>query len=137
MKRIVAALAFALLAGGHAGAATTADGVAAYGLGLKQRNGIGMPVDLAGARAAFARAAGAGVPAAMFTLAQMLAAGEGGPRDDAGARRWIAQAAEQEYPEALQQLAMEEPDPVRKDDLMRAAAHALEHRAHEGRGPGY
>jgi TPR repeat protein len=69
-------------------------------------------------------------PAAMFLLAHMLAEGEGGVRDTAAARRWLERAAELEYPEALQELALNEPDPQRADALMRAAAHALAHRAH-------
>nr|WP_314544355.1 hypothetical protein [uncultured Massilia sp.] len=108
--------------------------------GLKQRNGVGVPRDATAARAALERAAAGGVPAAMFTLAQMQMAGEGGARDEAAAQRWIARAAQVEYPEALQELAMRamrEPDPVRAGELMREAAHALQHRVHEGRGPGY
>lgn len=71
-----------------------------------------------------------GEPAAMFLLAHMLADGEGGARDTAAARSWLARAAELDYPEALQELALSEPDPQRADALMRAAAHALAHRAH-------
>jgi TPR repeat protein len=73
-----------------------------------------------------------GEPAAMFLLAHMLAEGEGGVRDAAGARAWLERAAELEYPEALQELALSESDPQRADALMRAAAHALAHRAHAG-----
>jgi TPR repeat protein len=72
----------------------------------------------------------AGAPAAMFLLAHMLAEGEGGPRDAAAARAWLERAAEADYPEALQELALAEPDPQRAESLMRAAAHALAHRAH-------
>lgn len=114
-----------------------AQDVAAYQLGLKQRNGIGLPADAAAARTSFECAAASGVPAAMFMLAQMQAAGEGGARNGEAARRWIARAAELEYPEALQELALKETDPQRAAQLMREAAHALQHRAHEGRGPGY
>ena len=71
-----------------------------------------------------------GEPAAMFLLAHMLADGEGGPRDAAAARAWLERAAELDYPEALQELALGEPDPQRAASLMRAAAHALAHRAH-------
>ncbi len=71
-----------------------------------------------------------GEPAAMFLLAHMLADGEGGPRDAAAARAWLERAADLAYPEALQELALNEPDPQRADALMRAAAHALAHRAH-------
>ncbi|WP_296945684.1 hypothetical protein [uncultured Massilia sp.] len=126
-------------AAGWAGAHDTAApaGVASYLRGLQLRNGLGMPADAAAARRALDAAARAGVPAAMFTLAQMLAAGEGGARDEAAARMWIMRAAELDYPEALQEQAMREPDSRRQADLLRAAAHALEHRAHERRGPGY
>ena len=72
----------------------------------------------------------AGEPAAMFLLAHMLADGEGGARDAAAARAWLERAAALDYPEALQELALAEPDPQRADELMRAAAHALAHRAH-------
>ncbi|SDD17721.1 hypothetical protein SAMN05428966_103389 [Massilia sp. PDC64] len=72
----------------------------------------------------------AGEPAAMFLLAHMLAEGEGGTRDEAAARGWLERAAALDYPEALQELALNEPDPQRADALMRAAAHALAHRAH-------
>ncbi|MCS0632089.1 SEL1-like repeat protein [Telluria mixta] len=71
-----------------------------------------------------------GEPHAMFLLAHMLADGEGGPPDRVAARAWLERAAELEYPEALQELALNEPDPERADALMRAAAHALAHRAH-------
>jgi TPR repeat protein len=75
-------------------------------------------------------AAEAGDPAAMFLLAHMLADGEGGAQDGDAARAWLERAAALEYPEALQELALNEPDPQRADALMRAAAHALAHRAH-------
>lgn len=140
MKRAgtVAAIALALACGPAAadGPAPSA-GVASYLLGLQLRNGLGMPADTAAARRRLDEAARAGVPAAMFTLAQMLAAGEGGPPDEALARTWIARAAELEYPEALQEQALRETDPRRQAELLRAAAHALQHRAHENRGPGY
>lgn len=71
-----------------------------------------------------------GEPAAMFLLAHMLADGEGGAPDAAAAHAWLARAAALDYPEALQELALGEPDPQRADALMRAAAHALAHRAH-------
>jgi len=69
----------------------------------------------------------------MFVLAHMLADGEGGPPDAAAARAWLQEAAERDYPEALQERALTEPDPQRADTLMRAAAHALAHRAHAAR----
>jgi len=134
MKRVLAAALLVLACGP---AAWAADAVGTYQLGLKLRNGIGMPADAAAARRSLDTAARAGVPAAMFTLAQMLAAGEGGARDEAAARVWIARAAEVEYPEALQELALRERDPARAAELMREAAHALQHRAIEGRGPGF
>jgi TPR repeat protein len=141
MKRgpVLVALLAALLA---ALTAQAADGlppqaVAAWELGLKQRNGIGMAADAVAARASFQQAAQDGVPAAMFMLAQMQAAGEGGVRDPGGAGRWIERAAQMEYPEALQELALQERDPERAGELLREAAHALEHRVHERRGAGY
>jgi TPR repeat protein len=130
------AVALLLLALAPAGAAD-ADAVRAYQRGLALRNGIGMAADAAAARRALDAAARAGVPAAMFTLAQMLAAGEGGARDEAASRAWIGRAAQAEYPEALQELALRETDPVQAAQLMREAAHALRHRAIERRGPGY
>jgi TPR repeat protein len=132
VKRLLLALSLLALAG-----PAPAQDVAAYQLGLKQRNGIGAPADAAAARRSFEASAASGVPAAMFMLAQMQAAGEGGARNEAAARRWIAQAAQLEYPEALQELALNEKDPQRAGELMREAAHALQHRAHEKRGPGY
>lgn len=137
MKRLLAAslLMAAVLARAADGLPPQA--LADWQRGLKQRNGLGVPRDAAAARAAFERAAAAGVPAAMFTLAQMQMAGEGGARDEGAAQRWIVRAAQMEYPEALQELALREPDPVRAGELMREAAHALQHRVREGRGPGY
>ena len=119
------------------GPAWGGDAVSAYELGLQQRNGIGVARDEAAARDSFAQAAAGGVPAAMFMLAQMLAAGEGGARDEPAASGWIERAAELEYPEALQELALRERDPRRAAELLREAAHALQHRAHEGRRAGY
>jgi TPR repeat protein len=86
--------------------------------------------DADAARRRLQQRAEGGEPAAMFLLAHMLADGEGGPPDAAGARVWLERAAELEYPEALQELALNEPDPERAEALMRAAAHALAHRAH-------
>ena len=100
---------------------------------LAVRNGMGAPADPAAGRRCLRQLAQTGEPAAMFLLAQMLMDGDGGPRDDAAARAWLERAAELDYPEALQALALAEPDPVRSDGLMRAAAHALAHRAHEAR----
>jgi TPR repeat protein len=86
------------------------------------------------ARRRLQQRAEAGEPAAMFLLAHMLADGEGGARDAEAARAWLEKAAELEYPEALQELALAEPDPQRAESLMRAAAHALAHRAHAAGG---
>ncbi|MFK3737897.1 hypothetical protein [Massilia sp. TN1-12] len=136
-KGLLAATLLVAASLAHAADGLPPRALADWELGLKQRNGLGMPADAAAARAAFARAAAGGVPAAMFTLAQMQMAGEGGARDEAAAQRWIALAAQLEYPEALQELALCEPDPVRAAQLLREAAHALQHRVREGRGPGY
>jgi TPR repeat protein len=94
----------------------------------------GRPTDAAAARRCLQREAERGEPAAMFLLAHMLADGEGGARDAEAARAWLEKAAELEYPEALQELALAEPDPQRAESLMRAAAHALAHRAHAAGG---
>ena len=130
-KRLAAALLVAIPA---VAAAAQPESLAAYESGLKARNGIGMAADAAGARRALETAAQGGVPAAMFVLAQMLAAGEGGARDEAAARRWLERAAELDYPEALQELALAETDPRRAAELLRAAGHVLQHRAREGAG---
>jgi TPR repeat protein len=137
-----------LLAAAPVAAQSVADGAqAAYRLGLAYRNGScsdgnsngnsegsggGHCVarDPALALRWLGRAAEGGVPAAMFILAHMLAEGEGTAPDAAAARRWLAAAAQAEYPEALQELAMEERDPVRAAELLREAAHAMQHRAH-------
>jgi len=148
--RFVLLLALPLIAASGAGAAPgtvpdktpaalqaraeAGDAKAAYRLGLVARNGngmAGMAADPARARALLSEAAEGGVPAAMFVLANMLAAGEGGPRDEAAARRWLETAAALDYPEALQQLALTEPDPRKADLLMRQAAHAMTHRARD------
>ncbi len=73
---------------------------------------------------------------AMFTLSNMLAAGEGRPADLALARHWLQAAADLEYPEAMQQLAMNlrdgamgyERDEVLAAHLLRKMAHAMKHR---------
>ena len=123
---------------GSAAAAQSADAVAAhadYLRGLAYRNGSdGLPVDAARAVAALTAAAEGGVPEAMFILSHMLAEGEGTARDPAAARRWLEVAAQAEYPEALQEMAMRamsERDPARAAELLREAAHAMQHRAHE------
>ena len=101
---------------------------AAYQTGLKYRNGMDVPRDAALAVHWFGKAAACQVPAAMFTLSNMLAAGEGVAADAAQARRWLETAAALGLPEALQQLALTEPDPRKAGLLMRQAAHALQHR---------
>jgi TPR repeat protein len=103
----------------------------AYRRGLAWRNGDGRPVDKAAALRLLENAAERGLPQAMFTLSHMLAEGEGTKPDPAGARRWLEAAAQLEYPEALQEMAMNEADPQRAAELMREAAHALQHRARE------
>jgi len=112
--------------------AQSAPAEAAYRRGLAYRNGgDGMARDAAQAVRWLGTAATGGVPAAMFILSHMLAEGEGTPRDPAAARRWLETAAQAEYPEALQELAMEERDPARAAELLREAAHAMQHRVHE------
>jgi TPR repeat protein len=103
------------------------DAQAAYRLGLRYRNGTGVGADPAVAAGWIAEAARAQVPAAMFTLSNMLAAGEGVAQDAAEARRWLEAAAALDYPAALQELALREPDPREAELLMRQAAHALQH----------
>jgi TPR repeat protein len=132
MKRVWMAALLAALALTTAADAATGP-VNALRLGLAWRNGIGRDVDPVAARRCLQEAAEGGEPAAMFVLAHMLADGEGGPPDAVAARIWLERAAEREYPEALQELALTEPDPQRADALMRAAAHALAHRAHAAR----
>lgn len=99
-----------------------------YALGLKLRNGAGVPVNAASAYVLVKQAAEGGHAPAMFTLSNMLAHGEGTPADRQAAQRWLRAAAERDYPEALQQLAMEESDSAKASQLMRAAGHALKHR---------
>lgn len=110
--------------------AAAGDREAQFALGLKHRNGIGMPPDATAAHSLVRKAAEGGHPAAMFTLSNMLAQGEGTAQDVPAAQRWVRAAAELDYPEALQHLALQESDPVKAAQLMRAAAHALKHRAH-------
>jgi len=136
--RQAAALLLAALLLGSAAAAPSPDAAAAhadYLRGLAYRNGShGLPVDAARAAAALTAAAEGGVPEAMFILSHMLAEGEGTARDAAAARRWLEAAAQAEYPEALQEMAMRamsERDPARAAELLREAAHAMQHRAHE------
>lgn len=115
-------------------------GPSLFDQGRMYRHGDGVARDSVRAFGLIERAAKEGDAAAMFTLSNMLAAGEGAPKDRAGASKWLEVAAEQENPEALQQLALHlqdgtmgyAADPARSALLMRAAAHALKHRAHAG-----
>jgi hypothetical protein len=106
----------------------------AWRIGLAYRNGTEGSWDAGQAVSWLRRAAELGKPEAMFILAQMLVAGEGAPADPREARHWLEAAAEADYPEALQELALSEPDPARAALLMKRAAHALGHRAHEQQG---
>ena len=132
-KQATALLLAAVLAGAAAAAPSdqAESAHADYLRGLAYRNGSGgLPVDAARAVAALTEAAEGGVPAAMFILSHMLAEGEGAARDPAAARRWLEAAAQAEYPEALQEMAMNERDPARAAELLREAAHVMQHRAH-------
>jgi TPR repeat protein len=129
VKKLV--LLIALLGAGLAQAAPCVEPGAAqeaHRLGLKYRNGAGVAPDAVLALHFLKQAADCRLPAAMFLLANMLAAGEGAPVDAAQARHWLEAAAALDYPEALQQLALIEPDPRKAELLMRQAAHALQHR---------
>jgi TPR repeat protein len=66
---------------------------AAFGLGLLNDLGLGMPRDAARALTWYRLAAEAGFSAAQFNVAVMLDAGTGGPRDLAAAAGWYARAA--------------------------------------------
>ena len=126
---LVTLLAVALCSGPAAAwtGAPAGDAQAAWRLGLKYRNGAGVEPDAVRAGQLMRLAAQGQVPAAMFTLSNMLAAGEGMTADPAAARRWLEDAAALGYPAALQQLALSEPDPRKAELLMRQAAHALQH----------
>lgn len=134
MRRLLAGLLF-----GVAMAAQAAPSL--FDLGRSYRHGDGVTRDSVRAFGLIERAARGGDAAAMFTLSNMLEAGEGTRKDRAAAKRWLEAAAEHESPEALQQLALHlqdgtmgyEPDRGRSAQLMREAAHALKHRA---QGPG-
>ena len=123
MMRVALLVAALLGAGGPA----AQDAQAAYRLGLAYRNGVGVAPDAARAASLIGAAAQGQVPAAMFTLSNMLASGEGVAKDEVEARRWLEAAAALGYAAALQQLALTEPDPRKADLLMRQAAHALQH----------
>lgn len=136
MMRLWAALGLALaLCATAQGAAPSAE--AQFDLGRRYRNGIGVERDVSRGHALIREAARREHPAAMFILSNMLAEGEGAPRDIVQARNWLLMAAERDYPEALLQLSLNlrdgangfERDEARAAQLMRAAAHALKHRA--------
>lgn len=133
MKMLVLVLVLALAGAGVVQAEPAQSTVAvqaqdAYKLGLMYRNGgPGVAVDAGLAAHWIGVAAHGGLPEAMFTLANMLAAGEGVTADAGAARRWLEEAAALGYPAALQELAMREPDPRQAELLMRQAAHALQH----------
>ncbi|MET0981692.1 MAG: hypothetical protein ABWY02_06295 [Telluria sp.] len=120
-------LLVAALSGEAMAAQPQPDAQGAYRLGLMHRNGAGVPKDAVHAASLIGIAAQGQIPAAMFTLSNMLAAGEGVVRDEAAARRWLEAAAALGYPAALQQLALTEPDPRKAELLMRQAGHALQH----------
>lgn len=124
------ALLLALLCGGAAQAQLD-DARAAYRTGLALRNGVNgtanVVANAALAAQSIARAARAGLPEAMFTWSNMLAAGEGVAPDAPAARSWLEESAALGYAPALQELAMREPDPNRAALLMRQAEHALRH----------
>lgn len=106
--------------------------------GRMYRHGDGVARDSVRAFGLIERAAGGGDAAAMFTLSNMLEAGEGAPRNREAARKWLEAAALNDSPEALQQLALHLQDGTMGYDidrahsalLMRQAAHAIKHRAH-------
>jgi TPR repeat protein len=132
MKTAAALLLSAVLAASACAQPVARDAAQeAWRTGLAYRNGAGRSKDAAQAVIWLRRAAALGKPEAMFILAQMLAAGEGVAADPREAKHWLEVAAEADYPEALQELALSEPDPARAAVLMKRAAHALGHRAHE------
>ncbi len=103
--------------------------------GRMYRHGDGVAVDSKRAFALIERAARHGDAAAMFTLSNMLEAGEGAPRDRKAAQRWLEAAAQREFAPALQQLALYlqdglmgyAADKARAAQLLRMAAHAVKH----------
>lgn len=132
-RAAVMALLIAAAGAVHAGA-----GQQQFDLGRHYRHGDGVQRDSVRAFALIETAARAGHPAAMFTLHNMLAAGEGTAQNEAAARHWLEQAADREYPEALQQLALHLQDGAfgyarderRAAQLLGVLAHAMKHRGH-------
>lgn len=128
MRRLLACLLCGAAIAAHAAPSL-------FDQGRMYRHGNGVTRDSVRAFDLIAQAAHGGDAAAMFTLSNMLEAGEGTPRDRAAARRWLEAAAEREFPAALQQLALHlqdgtmgyAADQVRSALLMREAAHALKH----------
>jgi TPR repeat protein len=113
-------------------AARAGDPTAAWRAGLMVRNGKGTAPDSLAARRWLGQAAQGGVPEAMFVLANMLAEGEGSDVDMAAAHAWLERAAALGHPAAMQQLAQlahAEGADERANALLKAAAHALQHRA--------
>lgn len=133
MRRLLACLLCGAAIAAHAAPSL-------FDQGRRYRHGDGVARDSVRAFGLIERAAREGDAAAMFTLSNMLEAGEGAQRDRAGARQWLEAAAEMENPEALQQLALHvqdgtmgyAADQARSALLMREAAHAVKHRAHAG-----
>jgi TPR repeat protein len=115
------------------------DPAAAYYLGLMLKNGEGGLRDSAAAARHLAFAAEHNVAAAMFVLANMLAAGEGVARDMQAARGWIERADALDYPEAALAKAIGlrdgsmgfTPDAAQAEQQMKVAAHAMQHRPPE------
>lgn len=130
MRRCLACMLFGLATAAQASPSL-------FDQGRMYRHGDGVARDSVRAFGLVERAASSGDAAAMFTLSNMLEAGEGAPRNRDAARKWLEAAAASESPEALQQLALHlqdgtmgyDVDRVRSAQLMREAAHAMQHRA--------
>jgi TPR repeat protein len=113
----------------------------AFDQGRMYRNGEGVRRDPVRAFRLIGAAAEAGNADAMFTLSNMLAAGEGTAPDAKAAMLWLERAASLECAAALQQLALNLQDglngyPVDREraaQLMRDAAHAARHAAGEAK----
>lgn len=83
--------------------------------------GAARPQDLSSQQAVLEECVRQGNPASMFVLANRL-------EDKQRARKLLLQAAELEHAESLYQLGLEEKDPARAAQYMKAAEHALKHR---------